>query len=335
MFPVLIEIGGHKILYTFGVLVLAGVLVGLHFIKKDARRVGLDPEDTISLATEVFIAGLIGSRIFFIVLNWEQMYAGASWFAMINLREGGLVWYGGLLAAVPVAIWRAWAYGFPIAKVCDLFAAPVMLGLSIGRLGCLAAGDDHGKVWPEETWFTLTFTDRNALMDPRYLDLPLLPSQPLMSLGTFLIFCLLWSLRKKLYLRRGAISALLFVVYPIHRFLIELTRGDDVRGHLPPDFPLLGGMATSQALSVPLVLCGVGLFSYFAFVRTPADPDPPADGEDAATPPAAAGEAAPASAPAPEEPAPAPPPSDGRDPDATLGAETMTAEGLGEDPGSS
>lgn len=330
MFPVLIEIGGHKILYTFGVLVLAGVLVGLHFIKKDASRVGLDPDDTISLATEVFIAGLIGSRIFFVVMNWEQMYAHASWFAVFNLREGGLVWYGGLLAAVPVAIWRSWAYGFPIAKVCDLFAAPVMLGLSIGRIGCLMAGDDHGKIWDHATWFTLTFTNPNALMDPNYLNKPLLPSQPLMSMGAFLIFCTLWSLRKRLYLQRGAISALLFVLYPIHRFLVELTRGDKIRGYLPEDIPIVGGMATSQALSVPLVLCGVGLFIYFAFIRAPADPDPvKAAGADAPAP--ADAEAPPpadAEAPAPTGDAP----DEAPDPDATLGPETLAAERAGEGP---
>ncbi len=298
MHPILIEIGGTPIVHTFGALVLAGVLLGLWWVKRDASRLGLDPEDCVSLAVEVFIAGLIGSRIFFVVHNWEAMYADAAWYAPFNLRSGGLVWYGGLLAATPVAIWRAKSYGFPIPKLCDLLAPATVLGLAIGRIGCLMAGDDHGKIWHEETWFTLTFTDPNALMEDEYKGKPLLPSQPLMTLGCLIIFGILASLRRKLASKPGALTALLFVIYPIHRFFVEMTRGDKVRKTWPEDVPIVGGLSTSQGISVPLVLIAIGVFVYFV-LRNPAG-----EASEGAASEAEAAKASATSEPQTSEPAP-------------------------------
>ncbi len=318
MHPILIEIGGTPIIHTFGVLVLAGVLLGLWWIRRDAPRLGLDPEECVSLAVEVFLAGLVGSRIFFVLHNWDGMYADAPWWAPLNLRSGGLVWYGGLLAATPVAIWRAKAYGMPIAKLCDLLAPAVILGLAIGRIGCLMAGDDHGKIWHEETWFTLTFNDPNALMAEDHKGKPLLPSQPLMFLGCMIIFGILAGLRRKLASRPGAIATLLFVLYPIHRYLVELTRGDSVRGHLPDSIPLIGGLSTSQAISVPLELAAIGLF-LFLVLRPPAEPAAGEEGKAPADPKAGAkaeekADASSGSSPAAAEPTspatPAPAPGD-------------------------
>ena len=293
--PVLIEIGGTPIIHTFGVMVLLGVMLGLFVIKRDAPRVGLDPEELVSLSVEVFLAGLIGSRMFFVFHNWDMYSAPeVEWWQPFNIRSGGLVWYGGMLAGLPVAFWRAKAYRMPLLKVCDVLAGPVILGLAIGRIGCLMAGDDHGRIAEEATWYTLTFTDPKALMDPDYLGKPLLPSQPLMFLGCMIVFGILHALRRPLQHKPGAVAALLFVLYPIHRFLIEFTRGDKVRGRLAEDVPLLGGMSTSQAISVPMVILGLIVFAYMLWrpvspeeLAAPAPkPESEPDADSGPTPPA-------------------------------------------------
>ena len=142
------------LVHTFGAMTLVGVLFALWYARRDGPRVGIDGDDAVSLGIEVFLAGLIGSRILFVYQNWGS-FADGGLFDMINFRNGGLIWYGGLLSATPMAVLRARSYGLKISRVCDLFAVPVMIGLAVGRIGCLMAGDDHGRI-VEEAWYTLT-----------------------------------------------------------------------------------------------------------------------------------------------------------------------------------
>lgn len=379
MYPVLIGP-----LHTFGVMVLLGVLAGLWWVRRDAPRLGFDGqavEDVISLAVEVFLAGLIGSRLQFVIHNWEH-YSGENLWRVLAIWQGGLVWYGGLLAALPVAVWRIKHYGFPILRTCDLLAPCTMLGLAIGRIGCLMAGDDHGRIIIESSrlqeflatkppgwmalhdpvvmdhipWYALTFTDERALVGEGYLGLPLLPSQPLMTIGCLAVFGILVALRRPLMKAPGAVAALLFVLYPIHRFLVEFTRGDLVRGHLPADVPVIGGYSVSQAMSLLIVPFGLAATVFFyvrgrrewdrlvaegkdplALEGRPSQGGDPAKQGDPARPAAAAAPAPepprvdPAPAPAPPasatQGAPAPAPEDAPAPDAPAPAPTPGDDG--------
>lgn len=337
MHPILIE--WPITIHTFGVMVLAAVLVTLQWLKHDAPRLKIDPEEMTSLAVEVFIAGLIGSRVMFVWHNWDKLYADAPWHAAFNIRQGGLIWYGGFIAATIVAIIRMRTYGFRILRACDLMAPATMLGLAIGRIGCLMAGDDHGKIClvaseaqaffasrppgfgaanevliyqDKVPWYCITFTDPHALVAKGYENVPLLPSQVCMMLGTFSVFLILIALRKRLQAYPGAIVSLLFVLYPINRFLVEFTRGDNVRGHIPADVPLIGGLSTSQGISAAMLPVGVVLtivafwFGRQRVARLRAEGKDPYEVEPSLRPKPPA-EATPAPvAPAPVAPAPAP-----------------------------
>src|SRR5690606_22596932 len=117
-------------------------------------------------------------------------------------------------------------------------------------------------------WYALTFRDERALVGQGYLDLPLLPSQPLMAIGCMAVFGVLAALRKRLHHAPGTIAALLFVLYPIHRFLVEYTRGDLVRGY----YQVLGvGMSTSQILSLAILPLGLAATVFF-YVRGGREP---------------------------------------------------------------
>lgn len=269
-------------IHTFGVMVLLGVLAGLWWVRREAPRLKLDPEEVASLAVEVFLAGLIGSRLQFVLHNWD-LYAERGWWRVLAIWEGGLVWYGGFIAATVVAIWRMRHYRFPILRTCDLLAPATMIGLGIGRIGCLMAGDDHGRMilledqaqqvlatkgpgWWELhnpvvmdhiPWYALTFTDENALVGPGYLGVPLLPSQPLMTIKCLTIAGLLIALRRPLMRAPGALAAMLFVLYPIGRFLIEFTRGDLVRGVYS-----IGGVTLSTSQLISLLVLPPALLAF-------------------------------------------------------------------------
>ena len=60
------------------------------------------------------------------------------------MRSGG-VFYGGLIAAVAVALWYLRRHKLPMWTMTDVFAPGIALGHVIGRLGCLFAGCCFGK----------------------------------------------------------------------------------------------------------------------------------------------------------------------------------------------
>lgn len=242
-------------LHTFGVLVLLGAILGLRWVKQECIRLGLDHEVIGSLAVEIFLAGLLGTRVLFVLQNWDA-YSELPWYMPFNLRQGGLVWYGGPIFGMPVAIWRMHVYKVRPWQILDIFAMGLVLGHAVGRIGCFMAGDDHGKIWTPDShwpqWFTVTFTDPNALVTDKskYLNVPLLPSQLLMSAGKFTIFAVLVGMRRRLMSKHpGALMSLYFFLYSIERYAVEWTRGDDARKYLARD-TVIGDISTSQAISL-------------------------------------------------------------------------------------
>ncbi|MBI3724414.1 prolipoprotein diacylglyceryl transferase [bacterium] len=283
-------------IHTFGPLVATGSFLGILCIRREGMRRGFDPEVLTSLAVEILLVGVAGSRVLFILITPEAFPRTASdgtpytfvqmILQYVSLWKGGLVWYGGLLPAIPFGMLRMRQLGLPVRTVSDIIAPAIMLGLSIGRIGCLMAGDDHGKVCQTgEHWWTITFdftdADRLAgkerpLVTPELLGKPLWPAQPLMSIGAFTIFAICHLSRKKLATRPLAVFYIMMTLYPIHRFFIETIRGDVVRkfvrdwlsdpetGELSQSFSWVPervlGLSTSQAISIPIVAVALLLF---------------------------------------------------------------------------
>lgn len=286
MYPILFE--WPFTLHTFGVMVLLAAIVALHWVKRESIRMGLDHEQVGSVAVETFLAGLVGSRVLFVLINWDS-YMQAEWYQMFNLRQGGLVWYGGPIGAIPVALWRMKTYKLPKLVISDIFAISLVLAHSVGRIGCLMAGDDYGKPWTEDMWWpkwaTVTFTDKHALLPDELKGVPLLPSQPLMTIGKLTIFLILLGLRKRLMPHPGALAALYFLLYSVERSLIELTRGDD-KARVVWKTPI-GELATSQIISLVAFPIALGFFIYF--LKRKPTPPPTIAGADATSQSAAPG----------------------------------------------
>jgi phosphatidylglycerol:prolipoprotein diacylglycerol transferase len=137
----------------YGVMLMLATLVAVAVAAQRARAVGIHPDLIYSLAFVMFVAGLVGARLFFIVEYWRQfvppggpsnLWATAK--AMLNLAQGGLVVYGSVLLGVPAGAWFCWRRGLPLLAMGDLIAPSMALGLAIGRLGCFLNGCCFGGV---------------------------------------------------------------------------------------------------------------------------------------------------------------------------------------------
>jgi len=238
MHPILIRLGPLTI-HTYGFLVAMGFLLGLGLAVRQAKKAGIPSNKIIDLGFYILLAAIIGSRLFFIFINATHYMKNP--LDIFKIWEGGLVFYGGVLLAVPTAIWYVKKNGLAIWKTADIFAPSIAIGHALGRLGCFAAGCCYGKPAESLPW-SVTFTDPESLALAK-IGIPLHPTQLYESAGEFINFLILITLRRY-SLFNGQLFMTYLLLYSVLRFIVEFFRGDVSRGFI------LYNLSISQGISI-------------------------------------------------------------------------------------
>lgn len=243
MFPILIRIGPLTI-HTYGVLVATGFLVAIILTGRQARKQGISSERIIDLGFYILLSAIIGSRLFFVLTQLDHFLRKP--LDIFKIWEGGLVFYGGLLLAVPVVILYVRKHKLDLWSIMDIFAPSVAIGHAIGRLGCFSAGCCYGKP-AEGLPLAVIFHDHESLAR---IGIPLHPTQLYESFGELINFFILITLRKHQSFK-GQLFWTYILLYSIIRFFVELFRGDEIRGFL------FAGVSVSQGLSIAMAITAI------------------------------------------------------------------------------
>lgn len=241
MHPILFEVGGFPV-YTYGVLLAAAYLLGLQFALVRARARGLDANRVMDLGIWIIISALVGAKLLLLIVDFDTFRSDPR--ELLTLARSGGVFYGGLIAAVVVALWYLRRHRMPMWSVTDAFAPGIALGHVVGRLGCFFAGCCFGRA-TDVPW-AVTFTNEYARANVGTpLHVPLHPTQLYEAGAELLIlgFLLVFERRGRSFPGRTFWTYML--VYGVSRFIIEFYRGD-ARG-------MVGALSTSQFVSVVLV----------------------------------------------------------------------------------
>jgi phosphatidylglycerol:prolipoprotein diacylglycerol transferase len=134
--------------YGYGMMLfLAFVLCGW-LAGRLARREGIDTGILPDMAVVLFITGILGARLTFVIQEWPS-FAG-NWWRVFALWDGGLVFYGSIFGGTIGYIWfHRRVLGpqrVPFWKMTDVVAPCIALGLCLGRIGCLLTGCCYGNV---------------------------------------------------------------------------------------------------------------------------------------------------------------------------------------------
>jgi phosphatidylglycerol---prolipoprotein diacylglyceryl transferase len=240
-------------LHAYGLLIAMGFIVGIWLAQREATRRGQDPEQIADLAFWILVAALVGSRVYFILVNWGDYFSASTFLVqtsfgriprVLAIWEGGLVFYGGFIGATATAFVYMRRHQMPFLAHADSMIPSVAIGHFFGRLGCFAAGCCWGDVahghlpwlasFPPESLAYQTFASRANpaayLAADRAATLPLHPTQLYESfgeLGLFLLLVLVVRPRKRF---DGQVLATWLVLYAVLRSVVESFRGDVERG---------------------------------------------------------------------------------------------------------
>lgn len=240
MKPILFYLGSFPV-HAFTVFMIAGLAVGLWLVPRCAHRAGLQRSGLRSVFLLVFIAGWIGSRLFFAALNFSDVSEHPAVFFALTGREG--VWFGGLVAGVFAAAWFANRSKLEFWRLLDTAAIPVLLGTAIGRIGCAYSACCFGR--PSRRPWALAFPDEIASqLNPGLPAGPLHPVAFYESAALVLVAVIIVLLGRERH-RPGQIGLIWIGMASAVRFTVEMLRGDSIRGFVFGDW-----FSVSQAIGM-------------------------------------------------------------------------------------
>jgi phosphatidylglycerol---prolipoprotein diacylglyceryl transferase len=256
MIPIILRLGPVTI-YSYGLMMALGFIVGDLLLSHECRRRGFAPELATAIVVWGAIGGLAGARLYDVFDNWSAYMVHP---LSIVFSGAGFVWYGGLIGGI-VSTWLvARHHRVSFLTMTDMCAPPLVLGMAFGRMGCQLSGDgDWGMPsrlpwamtypraivgWGPQTVLKLDRHDN--LVSGFFPGVRVHPTPIYEAILYVAIFCFLWSIRKKVTLE-GELLYLYLILAGAARFMVEFVR-------INPR--VLFGLSEAQIISLVMVLIG-------------------------------------------------------------------------------
>ncbi len=236
MYPILFRFGPFTV-YTYGVCLFLGVIAGYLISASEAKKQGVAKDVFSNIFFWTAAAGFFGAKILYILIE------PACLLNPLAALRSGFVFYGGVLAGIPVLYVFSRKYRIPFLKLADSIALGLPLAHVFGRIGCFAYGCCYGK--PTASWMGVEFPPGGPAAE---LGVRVIPTQLISAFFLLLIFFILLGL-SRIKKVDGEVSLSYLVLYGAFRFIIEFFRGDP-RGQIL-------FLSTSQCIALILVIAGV------------------------------------------------------------------------------
>lgn len=266
MYPEICKLGAITI-QTYGLLMAIGFSLCYWLATRLAKSTGRNPDEVQTIVLLAAIGGILGARVIYVWQNWATFYANNP-LAIFKIWEGGLVFYGGFIAAAIALMCYARFKRESFLSLADFCVIFVPLGHCFGRIGCFFYGCCYGYRCPEDAWYGVAFPKGSAawvehvnahLITPYTSKaLPVFPTQLLESVCCGALFLLLWWLYNRKRALVGLCTAVYCTGYAIMRFVIECFR-DDFRG------ATYLGFSFSQLVSFALL--GIAIIIFIHLLR--------------------------------------------------------------------
>ncbi len=244
MHPILLDFGSIK-LYTYGLFLALGFMAAVWFSKRNAKFYNTSDQVISDLFLVILLSAILGARVLYVLINFDSFCNNP--LEIFKIWNGGLVFFGGFIAAVGACLILLKLKKLPIAKTADIIAPGIALGHSIGRFGCLFAGCCYGREC--DLPFAIKFTNPDGLAP---LNVYLHPTQIYMVISNFILFLvLMWLQKRKKF--HGMVFLVYIMLYSAFRSGIEFFRGD-FRGDFFFEF-----LSMSQGIGLVISFIALGL----------------------------------------------------------------------------
>ena len=140
--PVSVRVFGFEITF-FGILLAVGMLLGIAFVVLEAKRKKQDANLYLGMMISGLAGGFIGARFFYVLLSWSVYKTDIM--KVFDTRNGGMVFYGGLLGGVLAAAVFCRVKKAVFMEMADVAVKGLLIGQIIGRWGNFFNRESFGE----------------------------------------------------------------------------------------------------------------------------------------------------------------------------------------------
>ena len=129
------DIAWYALLITFGMICCGAYVIF------QAKKIGITVDDVIDYALFTIPFGIVGARLYYVLTELEHY---KTLWDVINIREGGLAIYGGIIAGTITVFIVSLVKKIDFLAFGDCVAPGVLLAQGIGRWGNFMNGEAFG-----------------------------------------------------------------------------------------------------------------------------------------------------------------------------------------------
>lgn len=131
------------------------------------------PDRSIDVVLVALLSGVIGARLLFVVLNWDDYFSGTVYrpIQALYIWEGGLAFHGGVIGAMIGSVICCRKLRISYGALADHLAPLLALGYAITKVGCFLNGCCHGHPAEGLPWacqFPVESGNLNVLTPPSH-----------------------------------------------------------------------------------------------------------------------------------------------------------------------
>lgn len=256
----------------YGMMYAIAFLVAIYSLRKSAKKINIKPEVMENFAFTAIVSGLIGARLYYVLLSWE--YYSKNILEIPAVWHGGLAIHGGIIGGFLGVLAFAKLNKLEFWTLTDLAAPLLLFGQGIGRIGNFMNGEVHGV--PTFTPFKIIFSNMkfyewynsylNSSLEiqkqfkelvpwgvvfpsgsPAGDEFPNTALHPAMLYEMVLNFigvAVLIYLSKKKKLNKGILTMAYIIIYSLIRSFVSFFRAEDL---------LVFGMRAPHVISIVLI----------------------------------------------------------------------------------
>ena len=291
------------VLHSYAFMILIGIGLGIFTVIRMSPYRDVPPMEMAKLCLWLVLFGFLGARLAHVIVEhsyyWNACFAPeeaglaeSDCLRVLNFAEGGLTFYGGVIAGMAVILHFMYKHrksSFNLLTVADLLSAPLAIAHACGRIGCLAAGCCWGAITTGTIgvrYDAHSFAYDELMKNPDLAqELVKTGHTPLMhatqlyeTFGELVLYAILWVMLVK-KVRNGLMVATWLACYGVLRFVVEIMRDDTERGsffdraipaineffNVAPDHNTI--LSTSQGIACVMFVLGMTAIVVSRFTR--------------------------------------------------------------------
>jgi len=247
--PVVFRPFGVEIRWYALIICIGIICAFFYFYRRAIRTEKLLEDDVLNITLLAVPLAIVGARFLYVITNLNSY---DSFFEMINIREGGLAIYGGIIFGALTMFAYTKIKRLPTFKFLDAIAPAVLIGQIIGRWGNFMNGEAFGEEYGAASlpWRMELVNTYDSGVVKSFVTHPTFLYESLWNLLGFVLINLLY--KKKRF--DGQIFLAYVAWYGFGRGLIEILRSDSLLVFGQKLMVYLGLLTCATAIAIYVVL---------------------------------------------------------------------------------